>query len=391
MPVNNAFEHNGISLITSDPLPPMGPPGEDVVCLIGTAPDKDASVQLNVPVRIANQGHWALVDSTGDEKGSLIHAIEKTHQQAQVAIYVIVVEEGADIAATTANIIGGVDPTTKQKLGIAAVVECTERASIIAAPGFSHQKAVIDTLAAMGAKIRARVIADGPSTTTDALITLLDTLGGVGSNHDRVMMVDPAVSIYSRKAKGDIVVPGSVVAIGALAAVKQWESPGNRSMPINGTVRTIEYNILDKSSEADLIQRNGAAVIAHTSLGGWSLIGNRTITGKFISYVGLEDVLCRKLEASSQRVMSKNMTKSFWDQVIRRINGFLDELIASEIIPGGKIYLHPELNTASRYQNGSWYIVFDYGRYAPNEHMIFHINAKEQYVAEYLEEALKNG
>jgi phage tail sheath protein FI len=199
------------------------------------------------------------------------------------------------------------------------------------------------------------------------------------------------VSIYSRKAKGDIVVPASVVAIGSLAAVKQWESPGNRSVPINGTLRTIDYNILDKSSEADLIQKNGAAVIAHTSLGGWSLVGNRTITGKFISYVGLEDVLCRKLELSSQRVMSKNMTKSFWDQVIRRINGFLDELIASEIIPGGKIYLHPELNTASRYQNGSWYIVFDYGRYAPNEHMIFHINAKEQYVAEYLEEALKNG
>jgi phage tail sheath protein FI len=391
MPLNDAFEHNGISIITSEPLPPLGPPGEDVVCLIGTAPDKAASVQYGVPVRLANQADWALIDSTGDELGTLIHAVEKTHQQTAVVIYAIVVEKGADFATTMANVIGGIDPTTKQKLGIAAVVECTERPSIIAAPGFSHEKAVIDTLATMGARIRARVVADGLSTTTEAMITLLDTLGGVGSNHDRVMIVDPAVSIYSRKAKGDIVVPGSAVAVGALAAVKQWESPGNRSLPVNGTIRTIDYNILDKTTEADLLQRNGAAAICHTSLGGWSLIGNRTITGKFISYVGLEDVLCRKLEASSQLVMSKNMTKVYWDQVIRRLNGFLDDLIAADVIPGGRIYLHPTLNTVSRYQNGSWYIVFDYGRYAPNEHMIFHVNATEQYVTEYLEEALKDG
>ena len=388
MPANSAYEHNGISIITTEPLPPLGPPGEDVVCLIGTAPDKDASVQYNVPVRIANQGHWPLIDSTGDERGSLIHAVMKTHEKAAVTIYVIIVEEGADFAASTANVIGGVDPTTKQKLGISAVPDCKERPTILAAPGFSHQKSVIDQLASVGAGIRARVVADGPSTDTDELITFLDTLGGDGSNHDRVYLVDPAVSIYSRKAKGDILVPGSAVAVGALASVKQWESPGNQSVPVNGTARTIEYNILDKTSEADLIQRNGGAAICHTSMGGWSLVGNRTVTGRFISYVGLEDTICRKLEMSSQVVMSKNMTKTFWDQQINRINAFLSDLIAAEIIPGGRVYLHPTLNTASRYQNGSWYIVFDYGRYAPNEHMIFHVNAKEQYVEEFLEGVL---
>lgn len=86
------------------------------------------------------------------------------------------------------------------------------------------------------------MVADGPSTTTDGCIALLETLGGYGSNHDRVYIVDPAVSIYSRKAMGDIVVPGSAVAIGTLAAVKQWESPGNQSVPINGTTRTF-YDI----------------------------------------------------------------------------------------------------------------------------------------------------
>ena len=244
------------------------------------------------------------------------------------------VEEGADAAETLANVVGGVDPTTKQKLGISAVVDCNERPTILAAPSFSNDKTVIDAMASVAARIRARVVADGPSTDTDALIAFLDTLGGEGSNHDRVYLVDPAVSIYSRKARADILVPGSAVAV---AAVKPWQSPGNQSVPVKGAARTIEYNILDKNSEANLVQKNGGAAICHTSLGGWSLVGNRTVTGKFISYVGLEDMVCRKLEASSQGIMSQNMTKSFWDQQIRRINMFLNDLIAAEVIPGGQV------------------------------------------------------
>lgn len=388
MPLNDAFEHNGISIITSEPPPPMGPPGEDVVCIVGVAPDKDAAVQFNNPVRVANQGHWPLIDSTGNELGTLIQPIMLTHQKTAVTIYVIVVPEGVDAAATQANVIGGVDAVTKQREGISAMVDCLERPTIIAAPGFSHDKAVIDALAVMGKKLGARVVVDGPSTTTDAAIALSDLLGGADTGHERVYMVDPAVSVYSRAAKGDVLVPGSAVAIGALAAVKQWESPGNQGLLITGTDRTIEYNILDKTSEADLLNKNGIAAICHTSMGGWSLIGNRTVTGKFISYVGLEDTISRKLELASQRAMSNNLTKTFMDQEVRKINNFVQDLVRAEIIPGGEVYLHPVLNTVERYKNGSWYIVLDYGRYAPNEHMIFHVNAVDRIVESFLEGVL---
>ncbi|WP_051560185.1 phage tail sheath protein [Marinobacterium jannaschii] len=388
MPLNNAFEKNGISIITSEPPPPMGPPGEDVICIVGVAPDKDASVQYQNPVRISNQGHWPLIDSVGDERGSLIQPIMKTHQKTAVTIYTIVVPEGADAAETLANVVGGIDPGTKKKEGIAAMVECLERPTIIAAPGFSHEKAVIDALAAMGDKLRARVVVDGPSTTTDAAIALSAQLGGEGTGHERVYMVDPAVSVYSRAAKGDVLVPGSAVAIGALAAVKQWESPGNQGVLISGTDRTIEYNILDSTSEANLLNKNGIAAICHTSMGGWSLIGNRTVTGKFISFVGLEDEICRKLEGSSQRAMADNLTKTFMDQEVRKLNNFLQDLVRAEVIPGGEVYLHPTLNTVSRYKNGSWYIVLDYGRYSPNEHMIFHVNAVDRIVETFIEGVL---
>jgi phage tail sheath protein FI len=76
------------------------------------------------------------------------------------------------------------------------------------------------------------------------------------------------------------------------------------------------------------------------------------------------------------------------EQEIKKINLFMQDLVAAEIIPGGEVYLHPTLNTVERYKNGSWYIVIDYGRYSPNEHMIFHLNAVDRIVEEFIEEVL---
>ncbi|MFP3336099.1 phage tail protein, partial [Pseudomonas sp. SIMBA_064] len=72
--------------------------------------------------------------------------------------------------------------------------------------------------------------------------------------------------------------------------------------------RVVEYNILDTSTEGDLLNRYGVSYYARTILGGFSLLGNRSITGKFISYVGLEDAISRKLVKAGQKAMAKNLT-----------------------------------------------------------------------------------
>lgn len=388
MPVIDQFEHNGISIETHEPPPPMGPPGDNVVAWVVTAPDKHADVAFSVPFRVANTADAQYLDSTGNELGTGWHAASETLKKTSVPQYFIVVPEGADDAATMANIIGGIDPTTGRRTGIAALTECTERPTLIGAPGFSQNKAVIDALASMAKRLKCRAVIDGPSGSTQDAIDLSGLLGGEGTGHDRVYMVDPMPAIYSRKAQGNIYVPPSTIAMGAVAAVKPWESPGNQGVLIQDVARVIDYNILDKSTEGDLLNRNGVSYFARTSMGGFSLIGNRTVTGKFISFVGLEDAIARKLEAASQRAMSKQLTKSFMEQEIKKINLFMQDLVAAEIIPSGEVYLHPTLNTVERYKNGSWYIVIDYGRYSPNEHMIFHLNAVDRIVEEFIEEVL---
>ena len=180
----------------------------------------------------------------------------------------------------------------------------------------------------------------------------------------------------------------SSLAIAALAKVKQWESPGNQVTFAEDVSRVVEYNILDTSTEGDLLNRYGVSYYARTILGGFSLLGNRSITGKFISYVGLEDAISRKLVKAGQKAMAKNLTKSFMDQEVKRINDWLQTLVADETIPGGSVYLHPELNSVEKYKNGTWFIVIDYGRYAPNEHMVYQLNARDEIIEQFLEDVL---
>lgn len=388
MPLIDQFEHNGVTIEKSEPLAPMGPLGANVVAWVVTAPDKHASIAHHVPYRVANFTDAALLDIKGDERGTAWHAAVLTLKRANVPQYFIIVPEGANDAETQANIIGGVDGATGRRKGIAALTECEKKPTIIAAPGFSHQKAVIDELAAMAKRLLCRVLVDAPSTNKADAIAFSQALGGEGTGHERVYAVDPMPAIYSKKALGDIYVPASSVAMGAFAAVKPWESPGNQGVLINNVSRTIEYNITDKTTEGSLLNQHGISYFARTSMGGFSLIGNRSVTGKFISHVGLEDAIARKLEAASQKAMSKQLTKNAMEQEVTKINLFMQDLVKDEVIPGGEVYLHPELNTVERYKNGSWYIVVDYGRYSPNEHMIFHLNAVDRIVEEFISEVL---
>lgn len=383
-----SFEHNGISINSSESPEAMGGLGDNVIGLIGTAPNCHASIPLNSPVRISNFTECALLDTAGTEAGTLYQLVYQILKVVKVPVYVVVVEEGATPADTLNSVIGGIDGASGQKLGLSALSGVPEDLTIIAAPGFTGTKAVASEFASFGKRIKARVVLDGKDVPVAGQVLYSQELGGAELGYDRCLVVHQMPSVYSKAAKGSVFLAPSALAIAALASVKQWESPGNQVTNALDVSRTVDYNILDKSTEGDLLNRYGVCYYARTLLGGFSLIGNRSITGKFISYVGLEDAIARKLIKASQKVMSKNLTKRAMEQEVDRIDAFMQDLVASEVIPGGKVYLHPELNSVEKYKNGTWYLCIDYGRYAPNEHMVYQLNASDAIIEEFLEDVL---
>jgi phage tail sheath protein FI len=382
------FEHNGVSIETSEPAESMGGIGDNVVAIVGTAPNRALGVPLNSPFRINNLTLAEQLDPTGAEAGTLYNVVKQILKVVKIPIYVVVVEKGETQAATINNVIGGEDPLSGQKLGIQALGVCKEEPTIIGAPGFSSEQSVHSELASIGKRLRARVVLDGKDVGVQGQVENSESIGGADLGYDRCYLVHQMPAIYSKAAQGNVFLPPSSLAIAALAAVKQWESPGNQVTYAADVSRLVEYNILDKSTDGDLLNRYGVSYYARTSLGGFSLIGNRSITGKFISYVGLEDAIARKLVGAAQKVMAKNLTKSFMEQEVKRIDLWLQTLVADGTIPGGSVYLHPELNSVEKYKNGTWFLCIDYGRYAPNEHMVYQLNAVDSIIEEFLEDVL---
>ena len=383
------FEHNGVTIETTESPEAMGGLSDNVVGLVGTAPNAGLGIPLNSPFRINTDTLAGLLDPTGAEAGTLYLVVKNILKVVKCPIYVVVVEKGATAADTINNVIGGVDAESGQVLGIPALANAPEVPTIIGAPGFSSEQSVHSELASLAKRIFCRVVLDGKDVPVAGQVLNSQAIGGAELGYDRCYVVHQMPAVYSKVAKGNVFLPPSSLAIAALASVKQWESPGNQVTYAADVSRTVEYNILDKSTEGDLLNKYGVSYYARTSLGGFSLIGNRSITGKFISYVGLEDALARKLVGAAQKVMARNLTYSFMKQEVERIDAWLQTLVADETIPGGSVYLHPELNSVEAYKNGTWYLVIDYGRYAPNEHMVYQLNASDAIIEEFLTEVLK--
>ncbi|WP_240002654.1 hypothetical protein [Photobacterium kishitanii] len=137
----------------------MGPLAQQVVHLVGTAPDKRGTMAYNEPTRLWNYADAMMtLDSTGNRQGSLPTVVRYLFEYVKCALYVTVVEVGANTAVTEANVIGGVDSATGAIRGLETVKACPETPTIIAAPGF-HSKAVGQKLALIGRDETARNIA----------------------------------------------------------------------------------------------------------------------------------------------------------------------------------------------------------------------------------------
>lgn len=303
-----------------------------------------------------------------------------------------IVINGKDLTAsgTIAKIVGGVDPLTGRRTGIAALAaDIPETLTDIAAPGFSH-KAVHDALAQMATRLYAAPALEGTSTTDEAVIALSQSLGVADTGYAGATLVDPFVKVWSNAVKGYVYMSGVAHYLSCVARVDVHENPGQGRMNvyIDGCQRTIDYNLLDKTSGGNRLNKYGVCYFGRTSRGGFSLIGNRTLSGRFINFERLELAIIRKLIATTEPGMGQLLTKEFMESKVASLQNWLDGEAAAGKLIGAKVYLHPTLNHADNYRNGEWHIVIGWAGYSPNEHMVYHLREDEGIVESFLNEVL---
>lgn len=350
----------------------------------------DEAFPLNTPTLVA--GSRAEAAKLG-AAGTLPSAMDSIFDQAGAVVVVVRVAEGADAAATLANVIGGVDSTTGQLegchalLGAESALGFTPR--ILLAPGFTHTRdsgnanAVVAELVGIAERLRAVIIADGPNTTDAAAVAYAGDFGS-----PRVYVVDPWVLKVNSLGETEAFPPSPCVA-GLIAKSDNergfWWSPSNQNINgIVGTVRKIDFTLGDSSARANLLNEKNVATIIRQN--GYRLWGNRTLAADqkwmFLSVRRTADIINDSLLRAHLWAVDRNITKTYLQDVADGVNAYLRDLTTLGAILGGRCWADPDLNSPANIAQGKVYWNFDFTPPYPAEHLTFRSHLVQDYLTE---------
>ena len=370
------FLHGAEVVEVDDGLRPILTVKSSILGIVGTAPDADdATFPLNTPVLINGPRMAAALGADG----TLADAYAATYEGGVNIAIVVRVPEGATAAETRSNIVG----TPAAGTGIWALVNAQNLIGltprILSAPGFTSTPVaepaspVTLALIAVAGRLRATVCADGPNTTeADALLDRLKY------SSDRLMIVDPAVRVWSATANAHVTRPASAYAAAAMSLRDAqrgfWWSPSNQVLAgVAGTTRPVSWGISDPDTEANRLNEAGIATIVRTSAGGFTLWGNRSAgpdpLWAFISVRRTADMIYESIEAALLWAMDRPFSAQLLLDIRDSVQAYLDELFGRRAILGGRVWLDAERNTEATLKAGKLFLDFDFEPPAPLEHL----------------------
>lgn len=354
-----------------------------VIGLIGTAPDADSTAfPLNVPVLIA--GNRTEAAKLG-VSGTLPDAIDGIFDQIGAMVVVVRVEHSDDNAQMLANVQGGISTTTGARTGVQAFLDAGSKLGltprILIAPQFSNEVGIVQELMGIAERLKAVIIAEAPSTTDTAAIAYQKNFGSA-----RVYVIDPRVMVLANGV--EVAKPASPRVAGLMARIDKtygWHySPSNHEIyGVTGTERPIDFE-LNGECRANYLNENKIATIINQN--GFRLWGNLTCSNdpkwQFLSVRRTADMLNESLLYAHNWAVDRGISKTFVDDIVMSVNGFLRSLVAQGRILGGKCWAAPELNSENEIANGHITFSFDFTPVYPSQHITFNSHLVNDYISE---------
>lgn len=348
----------------------------------------DEPFPLNVPVLVTGPTMAARLGTVG----TLRDAYSAIAAQGVDTCIVVRVQDTGVPATTLANVVGAEAPATGvwQLLNAESVTGQVPR--ILCAPGFTTNaaanpaSAVTLGLLSVARRIRAVVIADGPSTTEADAITDRNKFGS-----DRLFIVDPQVRVLDTLTGGFTLRPASGYVAGILSRMDNtngfWWSPSNQIVEgISGTARPIPMKLNSRETEANRLNEQDVAVIVQAN--GFRLWGNRTTATDplwtFLPVRRTADMIYESVEAALLWAMDRPFSEQLLRDVRDTVQAYIDNLVARGAILGGQCWLDPDLNTQAELRAGRVYLNFDIEPPAPLEHLVFRAFRNGSYYEELL-------
>lgn len=378
-----------------------------VIGIVGTAPFADpAAFPLDTPVLVTSPRTAAALtatlaeDAELDAEGTLPVALQGVFDQVRTSVVVIRVDTEETETAQLATVVGQAAQLTGVYALLAAKSVVGLKPKILIAPGFTHQtptagepavaaaNPVVMALRGVADRLRAVVVADGPSDTDAAALAKVGLEGG-----ERVYHVDPTVGVLDRTG-AYVQRPASAHVAGLGAKSDQtrgfWWSWSNQTL--NGVVsigRPIEFSTSDATASSNILNAAGVAVIVNDD--GFRLWGNRTAPNdgqyEFLPQRRCTDVVFDAVEASFRWAQDRPFSANLLDDIASEVALYQRNLKARGAQLGGRVWLDPELNTEATFKAGQLYVNFDGEAPAPLDRLTFLFNRNTGYYAELVSAA----
>ncbi|GLT18882.1 tail sheath protein [Vibrio zhanjiangensis] len=363
--MSSQFKHGIFGNTDNSGVRPMQMADTSFAVVVGTAPDADpATYPYKKPVLIAGNVHkLAKLDMVGAAKGTLFDALTAIYDQKRCAICVIRVEEGADEAATIANIIGGVDPVTGEKSGIEAILDVQavtgKQPRLLSVPGYLNNQSVLTKLLPIATRLRCKVFGECPGNTYEEAVTYRQLWGD-----KRLELFWPRM----KNAHGRLV-PMSAFMLGLEIQKDQDPNDGysasisNRK--VNGTLGTeipIDYVDGDTNCMAHLLNENQiTTVILDDGYRSW---GNLSCSDdpkwQFNSHVRVNDMILDMITSSLKWARDRKILATFVEDVTDSIQNGLNAEVRAGHLYGGGAWADPDLNPPESIIAGNFYVDYDF-------------------------------
>lgn len=368
-------------------------PSSSIIGLVDTFTEgAGATAKIGDVLLITNEREAVAAFGAG---AAITKACQAIYARSKAVIVATGVAKGADAAAQTSAIIGGVQANGK-RTGLQALLDGKSRFNaqprLIIAPKHSATQAVATAMDAIAAKLRAVAIIDGPNTTDEAATTYAKLFGS-----KRLYMVDPGVQVWdatSGASGATVDAPASAWAAGVFAYTDSeygfWASPSNKEfVGITGTTRAIEYLDGDETCRANLLNNANIATIIRDD--GFRLWGNRTLSSDskwaFVTRVRTLDMVMDAILYGHKWAVDRGITSTYIRDVTEGLQAFMRDLKAQGAIINFEVYADPVLNTASQLEQGKVYWNIRFTDVPPAENPNFRIEVTNQWLTEVLDQA----
>ncbi len=340
-------------------------------------------VPLNKTVLISGSDDTDMIAALGTD-GEGPEFVDTIFSQVNTRVFFHRIEEGADDAATLANVIGGIDGVTGKRHGLQAALDVKQNyaidPSVLIAPGYSQNLGVATEIADLSKKLSAEFAIDGPNTDDADAITYR---GNFDERHG--YMVDPFIT-YLDADGNEASQASSALVAGVIAATPWWESVSNRTVRgLTGIARDVDYRG-DGTSRAELLNKAGIGAIVRHPKGGWKLLGGRSMGNdpKFIFFkrARVMNVFARTIMDQMQWAVDKNITRRYFEAVTESMNKWIRREVALEHIAGGRCWVNPEVNTPDAMEAGQVVFDYDFVEYGEAEQVTFRMHINNGYLVD---------